>query len=79
MYSQGYRPASEESHKNTFAFVRVALGADFDSLIGYFDRMRVKRNQAIYDIAGLITEGEARSIFGKAVEFVDLVKARVGP
>jgi uncharacterized protein (UPF0332 family) len=79
MYSQGYRPASEQGHKNTFAFAREALGTDFGSLIGYFDRMRVKRNQAIYDIAGLITEGEARSIFDKAVEFVDLVKTRVGP
>jgi uncharacterized protein (UPF0332 family) len=78
MYSQGYRPASEQGHKNTLAFVREALGVDFDSLIGYFDRMRIKRNQAIYDIAGLITETEARAIFEKAVEFVDLVKARIG-
>jgi uncharacterized protein (UPF0332 family) len=79
MYSQGFRPATDQGHKNTFAFVREALGPEFDSLIGYFDRMRTKRNQAIYDVAGLITEQEARAIFEKAVEFVDLVKARVGP
>jgi hypothetical protein len=39
--------------------------------------MRTKRNQAIYDVAGLITEQEARAIFEKAIEFVALVKARV--
>lgn len=77
MYSQGFRPASEQGHKNTFAYVREALGEEFDSLIGYFDRMRTKRNQAIYDVAGLITEQEARAIFEKAIEFVALVKARV--
>ena len=40
--------------------------------------MRVKRNQASYDVGGLITEAEARSIFEKAIEFVDFEKARVG-
>ena len=78
MHSLGFRPASEQGHKNTFAFVREALGDERASLVGYFDRMRTKRNQAIYDVAGLITEAEARAIFAKAVEFVDLVKARIG-
>ena len=44
-------------------------------MIGYFDRMRTKRNQAIYDVAGLITEEEARSILKNAVAFVGTVKA----
>jgi uncharacterized protein (UPF0332 family) len=78
MYSLGFRPATEQGHKNTFAFVREALGDEFASLVGYFDRMRTKRNQAIYDVAGLITETEARAIFEKAIEFVDLVRKRVG-
>ncbi len=78
MYAQGFRPATEQGHKNTFAFMRVALGDEFASLVGYFDRMRTKRNQAIYDVAGSITEAEARAIFGKAVEFVGIVRARVG-
>jgi hypothetical protein len=38
--------------------------------------MRKKRNQAIYDVAGLITENEARSILEHAVSFVDIVKGR---
>ena len=78
MYSQGFRPATDQGHRNTLAFMREALGDEFASLVGYFDRMRTKRNQAIYDVAGLITEAEAKAIFQKAVEFVDLIKAKAG-
>jgi len=74
MFAQGYRPASVEGHKNTFAFMRAAMGKEHDELITYFDRMRNKRNQAIYDVAGLISETEAQSLFSKATDFVRLVR-----
>lgn len=77
MYSRGFRPAAEQGHKNTFAFMRADLGNELASTIGYFDRMRKKRNQAIYDVAGLITEKEARSILKNAVAFVDTIKKLV--
>jgi len=77
MYSRDYRPAAEQGHKNTFAFMRAASGKDLASTIGYFDRMRRKRNQAIYDVAGLITEKEAKAILKNAVAFVDTVKKRI--
>ena len=73
MFGQGFRPASHESHKNTFAFMQLAMGQDYEDLISYFDRMRNKRNQAIYDMAGLITETEARSILEKAESFVKVI------
>jgi uncharacterized protein (UPF0332 family) len=74
MYSKDFRPSSHENHKNTFAFMKLEMGKDFEDLITYFDRMRTKRNRAMYDVAGLITEAEARSIFKKAKEFVKLIK-----
>ena len=77
MYSRGFRPTANQGHKNTFAFMRIALGDEFTSVIGYFDRMRTKRNQAIYDIAGLITEKEAKSILHHATEFVATIKAKL--
>ena len=70
MFAQGYRPASAEGHKNTFAFMRIALGKEHEELITYFDRMRVKRNQATYNVAGLITETEAQNLLEKARDFV---------
>ena len=42
MYSRGFRPAAEQGHKNTFAFMRATLGDEFSSMIGYFDRMRTR-------------------------------------
>lgn len=78
MFSQGYRPASAQGHKNTFAFMALAMGEDYADLIAYFDRMRNKRNQAIYDVAGLITETEACNLFERATEFVTLIQTRLG-
>ena len=74
MFAQGFRPASSESHKNTFAFMRLAMSKDNEELMAYFDRMRNKRNQAIYEIAGLITETEAHNIFEKAKGFVAMIR-----
>jgi hypothetical protein len=41
------------------------------------DLVRKRRNQAIYDVAGLITESEARSILEHAISFVDIVRGRI--
>lgn len=77
MFTMGYRPASTEGHKNTFAFMRLAMGKDYEELISYFDRMRNKRHQAIYDVAGLITETEARNLFARATEFLKLIRDKL--
>ena len=77
MFAQGYRPAGPEGHKNTFAFMRLAMGKGYEDLITYFDRMRNKRNQAIYDVAGIITQTEARNLFAKATDFVDLIRRKL--
>ena len=78
MFAQGYRPASIQGHKNTFAFMRIAMGKDYEDTITYFDRMRNKRNQALYDLAGMITETEARNLVRKATEFVKLISRKLG-
>lgn len=77
MFAQGYRPASAEGHKNTFAFMQIAMDKEYEDLITYFDRMRNKRNQAIYDIAGLITETEARNLLERATQFVQLIRGKL--
>ncbi len=74
MFAKGYRPSHGEGHKNTFTFMKIVMGEEYEDLISYFDRMRNKRNQAIYDVAGLITETEAKTLFAKATEFVKLIR-----
>lgn len=73
MFRKGFRPASAEAHKNTFAFMREALGAEHEDLITYFDRMRAKRNQAVYDVAGIISETEAKGLLRRANGFVAFI------
>lgn len=77
MYSRGFRPTTSHGHKNTFAFMRAALGDELSTVIGYFDRMRVKRNQAMYDVAGLITENEAKAILAHATQFVEEIRSQL--
>lgn len=77
MYSQGYRPTSKQSHKNTFEFMKLALGKKYEDLVGFFDRMRPKRNRAIYDTAGLITETEVKQLYKKSKEFIGIIKNKL--
>jgi uncharacterized protein (UPF0332 family) len=74
MFAEGYRPSSHEGHKNTFAFMLIAMGTPYEDLITYFDRVRNKRNQAMYDVAGKISETEAKNLFKMAVDFVAHIK-----
>ena len=57
--------------------MRAALGDELSTVIGYFDRMRVKRNQAMYDVAGLITENEAKAILAHATQFVEEIRSQL--
>jgi hypothetical protein len=54
------------------------MGSRFGRLIGYFHRMRTKRHRAIYGVAGLITQTQARNLFAKATGFVGLVREQLG-
>ena len=76
MLAKGFRPSSNENHKNTFAFMQLAM-EEYSDMITYFDRMRVKRNQTIYDMAGVITETEATNILKKAEDFVKVLSGEV--
>jgi uncharacterized protein (UPF0332 family) len=77
MFAEGFRPATAEGHKNTFAFLLDALGPDHEETITYFDRMRAKRNVAIYGMAGRVVESEARTLLGHAERFVKLIRQRI--
>lgn len=77
IFSQGYRPSSRDSHKNTFAFMKIAFGKKHGNLVSYFDRMRVKRHEAVYETAGIITDTEAENLLARAEEFVELVRKKL--
>lgn len=78
MFSKGFRTIGAEAHKNTFLFLQEDMGAEYQDMIAYFNRMRSKRNQVIYDVAGLISETEARNLLKQAEKFVKLMKKELG-
>jgi uncharacterized protein (UPF0332 family) len=77
MYSYGYAPKSEHSHKSTLEFVGEILGAKHADLFNTLDRIRKKRHTAVYDQPGVVTEYEAGYTLDKAKEFVKIVSKLV--
>jgi len=77
MFAHGFRPSSRESHKNVFAFMRIAVGDKHKDLITYFDRMRTKRHSAVYDTVGLITETEASNLLARARKYVKMIRQEI--
>ena len=74
MFSNGFRPASHESHKNTFAFLHTSAEGERRTWVDYFDRMRVKRYEAVYETAERITRTEAEALIDQARGFIAWAK-----
>ena len=70
MFSRGYRATGEGQHATTIEFVHNALGDEFTSTLEFMDRMRRKRNRAVYDMAGFISSREASEAIETAEGFV---------
>ena len=70
MFANGFRPAAHENHKNTFAFLRVIAEGERRAWIDYFDRMRVKRHEAVYETAERISGTEAEALIDQARAFI---------
>lgn len=78
VFARGFRPASREAHKNTFAVLREIAPEDQQQLISYFDRIRVKRHQAIYDVEARTSRTEAETLIEQARGFLDWTQRELG-
>lgn len=74
MFHQGYRPASNESHKTSIEFMKLSVDESIKTTVEYFDRVRKKRHRTVYDEVGLITEKEIAQLLSKAREFLEYVE-----
>ncbi len=75
MFAEGYRTAGGEGqHRTVVQFAELALGRTFEEEVRFFEKMRVKRNRAVYDIAGIISETEARQAVEFAEKFISIVE-----
>jgi len=55
-------------------FAERALGEKFADEVNFFDKMRTKRNQVVYDTAGLVSEEEAKQSLVFAKKFVGRIE-----
>lgn len=78
--SEGLRVRGHEHHKATFAAVAGTLGEAYRDKIRYFDKCRIKRNNAAYDAAGTISDAEVGELVRQAEAFaadvLEWVRAR---
>jgi len=71
----GYRTSGLGAHQTAFQAVKVAMGTEVHPLMNYFDACRRKRNSVDYDLAGVATETETKTLLEKAEEFRVLAEA----
>lgn len=77
MYTKGYRPRGPDRHKTVIRFLRAALDPSFRPKLNRLDRIRKKRHQAVYRLAGAVSETEAKGTIQFAKEFVDQIASLI--
>ena len=78
MYARGYCPKGADKHKTVIRFLKIALDASYKSRLNRLDRIRRKRHQVVYRMAGVVSEQEAKDTIKFAEAFVAEV-ARLVP
>lgn len=72
---KGVRPKAQEHHLAVVSFVEAVYVAKFsDDLIKSFSKARLRRNESLYDQAGIISEKQSRNLVDKAEAFVNISK-----
>ena len=78
MLSFGVRPRSLPGHHVTIIeFAETHLAKESKHLISIFDRMRRKRNQAIYEVGGFISTTEARQALMSAGLYLETISEAI--
>ena len=71
MYQRGYRPTGEAKHYNTFRFLAEALPHEYAARISLLQRLRAKRNQAVYRSRGIVSAREATDMIAFSMQFYE--------
>lgn len=75
MYHKGYRPKGEAKHYNTFRFLEASFPKTYTTKINRLQNLRKKRNKAIYQAVGLVSEDEVKDIIAFSVEFSEEISS----
>jgi uncharacterized protein (UPF0332 family) len=78
MFSHGFRARSQPGHHIAIIdFVRTRLDKKRTGLISVFDRLRRKRNLALYDDRGFVSQHDAKQALQAASDYLAVVRADI--
>ena len=75
MFSCGFRVGSQLGHHIAIIeFVRARMDKKYAGLIATFDRLRRKRNTALYDDTGFVSQHDAEQALETARQYLKVVR-----
>jgi hypothetical protein len=78
MFSYGFRARSQPGHHIAIIeFVRTRIDKKHASLLTVFDRLRRKRNMALYDDTGFASHHDAEQALKSARDFISVIRAEI--
>jgi len=78
MFSHGFRARSQPGHHIAIIeFVRSRLDKKHSGLLTVFDRLRRKRNLALYDDTGFVSRHDAEQALEAAGNYLNVVRADI--
>ena len=78
MFSHGFRARSQPGHHIAIIeFVRARFVKKHAALLTVFDRMRRKRNMALYDDTGFVSRHDAEQALEAARSYLDVIRADI--
>jgi hypothetical protein len=78
MFSYGFRARSQPGHLIAIIdFVRARIDKKHSALLTVFDRLRRKRNLALYDDTGFVSRHDAEQAVESARQYLDVIHADI--
>lgn len=78
MFSHGFRARSQIGHHIAIIeFVRMRIDKKHAGLIAVFDRLRRKRNAALYDDTGFVSHHDAEQALEAARQYLKVIRADI--
>jgi len=78
MFSHGFRARSQPGHHIAIIeFVGARIDVKHAGLLTVFDRLRRKRNMALYDDTGFVSHHEAEEALESARQFIEVIRADI--
>jgi 1,2-phenylacetyl-CoA epoxidase PaaB subunit len=78
MFSHGFRARSQPGHHIAIIdFVRAHIDKKHAGLLTVFDRLRRKRNMALYDDTGFVSYHDAEQALETARDYLNVIRADI--